>query len=64
MVPIPGVTQVAFHFVEDGVEPGGGGVGFVLLDEFVSGVPIAGEGEVDGAEEVGFGGGHVEDFSG
>ena len=39
-VPIPAVVLVPFHLVQNGVNPGGGGVFIIYLNDFVSGVPF------------------------
>ena len=59
-IPVAAVAQVAFDFVDDGVNPGGGGIVVVLLDDAMRGIPLAGKGEFDGLEEFGVGSGHSE----
>ncbi len=50
-IPIAGVAGVALDFVDDGVNPCGGGIVFVGLDNVVGGIPSAGDGEVHCAEK-------------
>jgi len=50
-IPIAGVCGIPFDLVEHGVDPCGGGIVLVLLDEVMRGGPIAGKGESDRAEE-------------
>lgn len=52
-IPIAGVAGIALDLVEHGVDPSGGRVVFVLLDELMRGLPIAGDGEIQRAEEFG-----------
>jgi hypothetical protein len=43
-IPIPAVVLVAFNLVQDGVNPGSGGIGIELLDHFVCSFPSTGKG--------------------
>jgi hypothetical protein len=52
-IPIAGVAGIALDLVEHSVEPGGGGVVLVSLDEVMGGMPVAGESEIYGADEFG-----------
>ena len=49
-IPIAGVAQITFDFVQHGVNPRGGGVVFILLDELMRGVPFAGQSQFNRSE--------------
>ena len=51
-IPIAGVAQIAFDLVQHGVNPCGGGVVFLLLNELMRSVPLAGEGQFNGPEQL------------
>jgi Fe-S oxidoreductase len=38
--------------VQDGVNPGRGGVGFILLDEAMRGIPFIGQGQFDRFQQI------------
>jgi RNA 3'-terminal phosphate cyclase len=42
-IPVAGVAQITLDFVQHGMNPRGGGVVLVLLDELMRGVPLAGQ---------------------
>ena len=51
-IPIAGVAEIALDLVQHGVNPRGGGVVFVLLDQVVRGVPFAGQGQFNRLEQI------------
>jgi hypothetical protein len=51
-IPIPGIAVIAFNLVEDSVNPGGGGVGLVLLHDLMGRIPLARYGRIYGLEEI------------
>ena len=57
-IPITRVAGIAFDLVQHGVNPCGGAIAFVLLNEIVRGVPFAGEREFDGLKQFVVGCGH------
>ena len=57
-VPIAGVAYVTLDLVKHRMDPAGRGVVLVGLHDSVGGSPIAGDGEVAGAGEIGAGDGH------
>ena len=50
-IPIAGIAGVAFNLVQHGVNPRGGAV-FELLDDFMRGIPFAGQGQFNRFEQV------------
>jgi hypothetical protein len=62
-IPIAGVAKVAFHLVQHGMNPRGGGVVFVLLDELMRGVPFAGQCQFNRLEQFIFWRAHAESFN-
>lgn len=51
-IPITAVGLVALDFVQHGVNPRGGGVAFVFLDQIVGGVPLAGKSQFNRFQEI------------
>jgi hypothetical protein len=51
-VPVARVAGVAFDLVQHSMDPAGGGILLILLHDLVRAVPVAGNGEVDGTNEV------------
>ena len=49
---IASVTQVALNLVQHGVNPRGGGVVFVLLDELMRGIPFASQSQFHRLEQI------------
>ena len=50
-IPIAGVAQIALDLVQHGVNPRGRGIVFVLLDELMRGVPLAGQSQFHRLEQ-------------
>jgi len=50
-IPITAVARVALHLVQHGMYPRRRGLAFVLLHEVVRGIPLAGQGQFDGAKQ-------------
>jgi hypothetical protein len=51
-IPIAAVAQVTFDLVQHGVNPRGRGVAFVLLDQFMRSVPLAGQSQFNRFEQI------------
>jgi len=51
-IPIAGVAQVAFDFVQHGMNPRGGGVILVLLDPLMRGIPLSGQSQFHRLEQI------------
>ena len=63
-IPVAGVAQIAFELVQHGVNPGGGGIVFVALDELMRGVPLAVQGQFNRPEQFVFWRVHAGCFTG
>ena len=51
-VPVAGVPGVALDLVEHGVDPGARGVALMPLHDLVGGLPVAGERQLDGLQQI------------
>jgi DNA-binding LacI/PurR family transcriptional regulator len=51
-IPITAVAGVAFDLVQDGVNPGRGGVRFIFLDEAMRGIPFVGQSQFDRFQQI------------
>ena len=53
-IPVAGVAQIALDLMQDGMNPRGGGVVFIMLDDGVRRVPMAGQRQFNRPEEIFF----------
>jgi hypothetical protein len=51
-IPIAAVAKVALDLVQHRVNPRGGGVVFVLLDQFMRNIPLAGQSQFHRLEQI------------
>jgi len=62
-IPIARVAQVALNLVQHGVNPRGGGVVLVMLDELMRGIPLASESEFNRFDQISVHDTHTRRFS-